>query len=205
MRPMRSWPKRAWVGMPNTVDITHAPLSTSRGEGRVRGPLPRSPATPDPHPTLSLPMGGRGDAAVMLLLHQWALALVERPECLVGGNGRADLVVVPRRFRFRGLLHLHEVGGMDLAPVHANHALAEERIVGGHLLHLGDDLGAVVALERLHRLEIVGHCGVDARVDHSGMDALVALREALAEGARLVIEVPVERLREDEALGGGQA
>src|SRR5215831_8425053 len=126
MRPMRSWPKRAWVGMPNTVDITHDPLSPGGGEGRVRGSLPQAPATRRPHPTLSLPTGGRGDGAVMLLLHQGALALVERPEGLIGGNGRADLIVVPRRFRFRRLLHLHEVGGMDLAPVHANHALAEE-------------------------------------------------------------------------------
>src|SRR5215510_6460324 len=181
MRPMRSWPKRAWVGMPSTLDITREPLAPSGGEDRVRGPLPRTPAPSHPHPTLSLPSGGRGDGAVMLLLHQRALALIERPECLIGGNGRADLVVVPRRFRFRGLLHLHEVGGMDLAPVHANHALAEERIVGGHLLHLGDDLGPDVALESLHRLEIVGHCGVYASVDHGGMNALVTLREALAE------------------------
>src|SRR5215470_5916440 len=190
MRPMRSWPKRAWVGMPKTVDITRDPLSPGGGEGKVRGPLPRAPATPHPHPALSLPTGGRGDGAVMLLLHQRALALVERAEGLVGGNGRADLVVVPRRLRLRGLLHLHEIGGMDLASVHPNRSLAEERIVGGHLLHLGDDLGPVVALEGFHRLQIVQYGGVHAGMDHGGMDALVALREALGEGARLVVEVP---------------
>src|SRR5262249_56131825 len=91
MRPMRSWPKRAWVGMPNTVDISGA------GAGRTAG---------------ALPLPARRS---LLLLHQRTLALIERAEGLVGGNGRADLVVVPRRLRLRGLLHLHEIGGSGLS------------------------------------------------------------------------------------------
>ena len=90
---------------------------------------------------------------------------------------------------------------MDLAAVHADRPLAEERIVGGRLLHLGDDLGPVVGLGRLHRLEVVQGGRVHAGVDHRGMDAAVALGEALGEGPGLVVGVPVEGLGEDQPLG----
>src|SRR5881296_2050790 len=86
-------------------------------------------------------------------LHQLAAALVERTEGLLGRDRRADLVVVPGVLRLRRLLDLNEVGRMDLPAVDANGPLAEERIVRGHLLHLGDDFGAVVALERFHGLQ----------------------------------------------------
>src|SRR2546422_9198679 len=86
-----------------------------------------------------------------LLLHERAVALVHRPERLLGRNRGAHLVVVPRALGLRRLLHLEQVDRMDLAAVGAHHTLAEDRIVGRQLLHLGDDLGAVVALERLGR------------------------------------------------------
>src|SRR5688500_6067304 len=85
-------------------------------------------------------------------LHQRTIALLQRPERLLGRNGRADLVQIPRSLRLCWLLHLDQVRGMDLAAVRANRALAEERVVGRHLLHLLDDLGAVVALDRFDRL-----------------------------------------------------
>src|SRR5437016_1195548 len=79
-------------------------------------------------------------------LDQRTLTVLQRPERLVGGNRRADLVVVPRRLRFRGLLDLDQIRGVNLAAVDANRALAEQRVVGWHFLHLRDHLGAVVAL-----------------------------------------------------------
>ena len=66
----------------------------------------------------------------LLLLHQRAVALVERAEGLLGRDRRADLVVVPRRLRLGRLLDLEQVGGVDLAAVGADRPLAEQRIVG---------------------------------------------------------------------------
>src|SRR5688572_26881798 len=80
-----------------------------------------------------------------LLLHEGAVALVDGAEGLLGRDRRARLVVVPRAFGLGRLLHLEEIGGVDLAAVGADAALAEQRIVRRHLLHLRDDLGAVVA------------------------------------------------------------
>ena len=94
-----------------------------------------------------------------LLLHQRALAGLER----LGGIFRRDrgdqLVVVPRSLRLFRLLHLEQIGRDDAAAVGAQRALAEQRIVGRHFLHLGDDLGAVmrIAAERFHRLQIMQH------------------------------------------------
>src|SRR6266545_8283547 len=83
------------------------------------------------------------------LLNEGAVALVQGTEGLVGGRGRADLVVVPGAFGLRRLLDLEEVHGVDLAAVGPDAALAEHGIVGGQLLHLRDDLGAVVVLQCL--------------------------------------------------------
>src|SRR5207237_1284648 len=76
---------------------------------------------------------------------------------------------------------------VDLATVLAHAALAEERIVGRQLLHLGDHLRTVVGLRRFHRLEVVQHRRVHAGVDHRRHVALVLRREALGEGARAVV------------------
>src|SRR5204863_1080450 len=116
-------------------------------------------------------------ALTFLLLYERTVALVHRPERLLGGNRRADLVVVPRAPGLRRLLHLEEVHGMDLAAVGADHAFAEDRIVGRQLLHLRDDLRTVVALECLHRLEIVQHRRVDAARRHGRLGLTTALGE----------------------------
>src|SRR5881628_3060032 len=75
-------------------------------------------------------------AAPRLFLDELAPSLVERPERLLGRDGRLDLVVVPRVLRLGRLLHLDEVRRMDLAAVDADGPLAEERVVGRQLLHL---------------------------------------------------------------------
>src|SRR6059036_2561741 len=131
-------------------------------------------AAPGPRPA---------SAAPRLFLDELAPSLVEWPERLLGRDGRLDLVVVPRVLRLGRLLHLDEVRRMDLAAVDADRPLAEERVVGRQLLHLG----ALVALERLDGLEVVERPRVDAGVDHRRMDLTIALGETLGERARLLV------------------
>src|SRR5258706_13835510 len=82
--------------------------------------------------------------AIAQLLDERAAAVGHRPERLVGRDRRTDLVVVVRALRLGRLLHLHEVRVVDLAAVGADRSLAEERVIGRHLLHLCDHLRAVV-------------------------------------------------------------
>ena len=131
---------------------------------------------------------------------------VHRPEGLVGRDRGADLVVVARALRLGRLLHLEQVGRVDLAAVGADRALAEQRVVGRHRLHLRDDLGAVVGLGGLDRLQVVQHRRVHAGLHHRRVLAAVGLRaKRLRPGAGLVVQVPVEGLGEDQALRGLQA
>src|SRR5207245_4059672 len=153
----------------------------------------RAAWSPHPSPASAPPLA---PAQRELLLDELAPTLVERTKRLLGGNGRADLVVVPRVLRLGRLLHLDQVRRMDLAAVDTNRPLAEERIVGRQLLHLRDDLRALVALQRLDGLQVVQYSGIDAGVDHRGMDLTIALREPLGERARFLVHVPVERLVE---------
>src|SRR5690242_6240206 len=88
-------------------------------------------------------------ARLVWLFHQRTFTLVQWPKSLIRGDGGAHLVIVPLALRHRRLLHLHPIRGMNLAPVRAYRPLAEQRIVGRHFLHLRDDLGTVVALQRL--------------------------------------------------------
>src|SRR5665213_668089 len=76
-------------------------------------------------------------------LDERTASFAHRTERLVGGNRREHLVVVPRRLRFRRLLHLDQVCRMQRASVDADRALAEQRVVGRHLLHLVDDRNTV--------------------------------------------------------------
>jgi hypothetical protein len=56
---------------------------------------------------------------------------------------------------------------VDLVAVGADRALAEQRIVGRRILHLGDDGPAVgIALQRGHRLEVMQHGAIDAGLHH---------------------------------------
>src|SRR5258707_4512048 len=146
-------------------------------------------------------------AASSLLLDQRALTLAERPRGFFRRDRRDELVVIPRIFRFLRLLHLKQVGGQQLAAVDADGALAEQRIVGRQLLHLGDDLGAVmrIASHRLKGLEIVQHARVEPRNLHRRhVPGLRLRRQPLRPCARLVVHVPVEGFCEGQALRGFQ-
>src|SRR3972149_1855124 len=119
MRPISSWPKRAWAGIPSSVDIG------GRGEAAAGGGGGVAPPPPAPPP----------------LLAPRAIALGDGPEGLVGRDGGADLVVVPGVLGLGRLLDLEQVGGVDLPAVGPDHTLAEERVVGRRLLHLRDPPG----------------------------------------------------------------
>src|SRR5437867_1283831 len=112
----------------------------------------RSPGMTRLFPIAVRPAADRSWTSASLV--EWTIAILQRPESLIGWNRRADLVQVPLALRFRRLLGLDQVRRMDLASIRPDHSLAEERIVGRRLLHLGDDLGAIVALERFDRLQV---------------------------------------------------
>src|SRR5262245_39654110 len=90
-----------------------------------------------------------------LLLDERTATLVQGPKRLGRRDGRPQLVEVPRTTRLGGFLHLEEIHGMDLPAILTNAALPEERVVGGHRLHLRDHGGSVIALERLHRFQVM--------------------------------------------------
>ena len=143
----------------------------------------------------------RGSRPSGLLQHR-ADALLERDEGFRRRDGGDEVVIVPRILRVRRLLHLEQIGRVDLAAVGADRALAEQRIVGRHFLHLGDDRAAVmrIAAERFQRLEVMDQRGIDAGLNHGRRLLLELLVEALGEGAGLVVHVPVEGLGEVQAL-----
>src|SRR5215813_7496429 len=66
--------------------------------------------------------------------HQRAVAVLERTKGFVGRNGGAQLVEVAGVFRLLRLLHLEQIGGVQLAAVGADRAPAEHRIIGRQLL-----------------------------------------------------------------------
>ena len=97
----------------------------------------------------------RRSAAVLSVDHRTA-AVLQRTESLIRWNGGAQLVVVAGIFRLFRRLDLEQIGRVDLAAVGADLALAEQRIVGRKLFHLGDHgLAVGVAFERVDRLQIM--------------------------------------------------
>src|SRR3989442_5579807 len=153
----------------------------------------RAAWSPHPSPGFAPPLA---PAQRGLLLDELAPTLIERTKSLLGRNGRADLVVIPRVLRLGRLLHLDQVRRVDLAAVDTNRPLPEERSVGRQLLYLRDDPGALVTLQRLDGLQVVQHSGVDAGVDHRGIDLPIAFPEPLGARARFLVHVPLERLRD---------
>src|ERR1039457_984880 len=103
-----------------------------------------------------------------LAAHQRAVAFLDRPEGLVRRNGSAGLIEVAGIFRLFRLLHLEQIGRMDDAAVGAHAALAEQRIVGRHRLHLRyHGLAVGRTLERGDRLQVVQDAGINAGMVHS--------------------------------------
>src|SRR5919109_4559875 len=134
MRPSRSWPNSACGGTPRSSNIRRLPRQTGNRAG-----------TCQPGPSDSF-------------LHERAIALVDRAEGFRGWDRGAQLVVVPRPSTLLRLLDLEEIHVVELAPVGADGALAEQLVVRGHHLHLLDDLGAIrIAFQLVHGLEVVQH------------------------------------------------
>jgi len=89
-------------------------------------------------------------ARLRLLLsgHQVALALRERAESLIRRYFLQQPVIVPRAFRLSHGLDLVQIKRVQLASIYTNSSFAEERIIGRHRLHLGDNCLAVrIALQ----------------------------------------------------------
>src|SRR5258707_10897260 len=84
---------------------------------------------------------------------------------------------------------------MQLTPISTNSALAEQRIVCRHFLHLGDDRLAIgSALQRRNGFEVMKRAGIDAGLIHR---RILAGRIAfgvptLSPGASSVIKIPIE-------------
>src|SRR5580704_17347359 len=95
-------------------------------------------SAPFAHPTRSSDHPGM--TVSLSFLDERAFALLDRNRGVFRRDGGDELVIVPRIFRFIRLLHLEQIGRNDAAAVGAKRALAEQRIVGRDLLHLGDDL-----------------------------------------------------------------
>src|SRR3989440_9171183 len=120
-------------------------------------------------PARATPAYRRGRLAGMTALapRQRALAVLQGTECFGRRDGGADMIEVARILRLFRLLHLEQIGIVDLAAIGADGALAEQRIVGRHGLHLGSHRLAVRAVSQVgYRLEIVGQARVHARLHH---------------------------------------
>src|SRR5262249_5194768 len=130
---MSSWPNRACELMPSSSNMTdHVSLA---GNGSIPFPRPRR----------------IGVSA----FHQRAAAFSQGAKSLVRRDRGAQFVIIPGSLRLRRFLDLEEIHRMDFSPVGSHDALAEELIVGRHLLHFRDDRLAVgIALERFNCFEI---------------------------------------------------
>src|SRR5689334_25181017 len=127
MSPISSCPKRACVGKPKMVIYLRSTKTVAARKPRWRGCFRSQRRFASCFRTTAS-------------LDERTLAVFQRPERLIRGNRCADLVVVPFVLRFGGLLHFDQIRRVDLAPVDPDAALAEQRVVGRHLLHLGDHL-----------------------------------------------------------------
>src|SRR5262245_63206660 len=65
--------------------------------------------------------------------------ILQRAECLGGRNSSAQVVEVARIFRLGQVLHLEQIGVMELAAIETDRALPEDGVFGRHLLHLSHD------------------------------------------------------------------
>ena len=128
-----------------------------------------------------------------------AAAVLHRTESLRRRGRRDGLVIVPRTFRLVRRLDAEQVGIVDLAAVGADFTLTEERIVGRHFLHLGDDVLRALVANGFDSLQVVQNAGVDAGLNHRGLLAVLFL-EAGRPFAGLVVEVPVEARGQQQAL-----
>src|SRR5262245_13562030 len=122
MSPSSNWPNSACGGTPMSSNMARSFLFSNP---RVE----REPARPEP--------------SFQMLLDERALAFIERAERLIRGDRGAELVVVPRTLALLRFLHLEQIHVMDLAPVLADAALAEQLVVRRHRLHFRHDGGAV--------------------------------------------------------------
>src|ERR1700723_2039188 len=148
-----------------------------------------------------------GTTTSALRSYKVASAFVERPPRLLRRNSLDHGVIVPGIFGFLRFLDLEQIHVVKLPAVGTDRPFAKKRIIRRQLLHLVDDGFAVgrSAVQRIDRSQIMQGRAINAGLQ-SGRIAVVAARnEALAPCARLVIEVPIKRLGELQALSNFQA
>src|SRR5579862_814454 len=190
MRPISNWPSSACDGMPK--------ISTMRARSE------RLPSTPRP---LAKPLSVNGErldrrACLLRSADQRTITVLQRAERFVRRNRGALSVIVTRIFGLFGLLHFEEIGGMNLAAIGADRALAEQRVVRWHLLHFSnDDLAVFGAFEFGDCFQVMRDCRVDAGVNHGREFAGPLDLPALRPCAVGVIHVPIPSFGEHEALG----
>src|SRR5579862_8032576 len=125
-----------------------------------RSSLTRKPANSP------LPAGRQG--RLVSVGDERTVAVLERPEGFFRRDSGTQDVVVARIFGLFGLLDLEQIGRVDLAAVDADIAFAEQRVVGRHLLHLGDHGFAVgCAFESGDRFQVMQGRGIDAGLVHA--------------------------------------
>ena len=127
----------------------------------------------------------------------------DRAERLLAVHRLHHLVVVPRIFRFLRRLHLHDVHVVDHGAVGADVAALGEHVVDLGLLQLRHDLVGIGRAGRLDGLQVGQGGRVGAGLVH-GRLLLHLGEEALGEGARLVVQVPVPAGGQVQPLRGLQ-
>src|SRR6266542_2157823 len=113
-----------------------------------------------------------------------------------------NFIVVPWSFRFVRRLDLDKVHGMHHATV-LTYLPFGEKIIDRQLPHLGRDSVSVRRPCGLYRLEIVQHRRIGPGLNHPG-HTLIALEEPPRPRTSCVIEIPIKRRGEYEAVCGSQ-
>ena len=140
-------------------------------------------------------------------LDERAAALVERPPGVLRADRREHLEAVPLALRFRRRLHRHQIDRMQLAAVDADEPLPNSGSSVGIAFIASTSLTPSSALF-ICAIAFI-RCAVAAYMPACmslGIILFGMLRlEALGEGARAVVEVPVERRADHRALRRSRA
>ena len=87
----------------------------------------------------------------------------------------------------------------------ADRPVAKGRIVGRRGLYRVLDLRLIGRVRPLHGFQVLEHAGIHASLEQGGLAALHHCGEPVRERARAIVQVPVERRRDVDALRGREA
>ena len=89
---------------------------------------------------------------------------------------------------------------MHHAAIRANTGVAHDGVLDRQVAHLLRHGLPVIGLGRRHRLQVMQHARIHARLHHGGLIAFVQFFKACGEGAGFVVHIPVKALGEQQAL-----